>query len=69
VGGFAHSLFEDNKRRWSGDHIVDPEAVPGILFMNRAARHNHAAIIDLAPTILDYLGVTVPGSMEGSTLF
>jgi predicted AlkP superfamily phosphohydrolase/phosphomutase len=68
VGGFAHSLLEDNKRRWSGDHIVDPEAVPGILFMNRAARHNHPRIIDLAPTILNYLGVAVPEPMEGSSL-
>ena len=45
VGGFAHSVLEDNMRRWSGDHIVDPESVPGILFMNRAAlaqsRANH----------------------------
>jgi predicted AlkP superfamily phosphohydrolase/phosphomutase len=28
----------------------------GILFMNRAASHQHARIIDLAPTILNYLG-------------
>jgi predicted AlkP superfamily phosphohydrolase/phosphomutase len=68
VGGFANSLLEDNKRRWSGDHIVDPEAVPGILFMNRAAGHNHTRIIDLAPTILNYLGVPAPASMEGSSL-
>jgi predicted AlkP superfamily phosphohydrolase/phosphomutase len=68
VGGFANSLLEDNKRRWSGDHIVDPESVPGILFMNRKARHNHAQIIDLAPTILNYLGVPVPQSMEGRCL-
>ncbi len=68
VGGFAQSLLEDNKRRWSGDHIIDPEAVPGILLMNRAARHNHARIIDLAPTILNYLGVPVPQSIEGSAL-
>jgi len=73
VGGFAQSLLEDNKRRWSGDHIVDPEAVPGILFMNRAARQNDARgvptrIIDLAPTILNYLGVPVPESMEGKSL-
>ena len=39
VGGFSHSLLEDNMRRWSGDHIVDPDSVPGILFMNRAPRH------------------------------
>jgi predicted AlkP superfamily phosphohydrolase/phosphomutase len=68
VGGFSNSLLEDNMRRWSGDHIVDPESVPGILFMNRAAGHNHARIIDLAPTILSYLGVPVPASMEGTSL-
>ena len=68
VGGFAHSVLEDNMRRWSGDHIVDPESVPGILFMNRAALHNHARIIDLAPTILNYLGVARPGTMEGASL-
>jgi predicted AlkP superfamily phosphohydrolase/phosphomutase len=68
VGGFSNSVLEDNLRRWSGDHIVDPESVPGILFMNRAAQHNHARIIDLAPTILNYLGVLVPESMEGASL-
>ena len=68
VGGFANSLIEDNTRRWSGDHIMDPDAVPGILFMNRAARHNQAQIVDLAPTILNYLGVPAPGSMEGKAL-
>ncbi len=70
VGGFANSLIEDNMRRWSGDHIVDPEAVPGILFMNRALSRNSAApqIIDLAPTILSHLGVPVPNSMEGVSL-
>jgi predicted AlkP superfamily phosphohydrolase/phosphomutase len=69
VGGFADSLLEDNKRRWSGDHIVDPERVPGILFMNRVARRTHAQMVDLVPTILDYLGITVPQFMEGSSLF
>ena len=64
-------MMEDNMRRWSGDHIVDPESVPGILFMNRALpqrKTGPARIIDLAPTILNYLGVAVPESMEGSSL-
>ena len=68
VGGFAHALLEDNMRRWSGDHIVDPESVPGILFMNRAALQQQARITDLAPTILHYLGVATPESMEGASL-
>ncbi len=68
LGGMPAGLFEDNLRRWSGDHIIDPEAVPGILFMNQAARHNHADIIDMAPTILRYLGVPKHDSMEGRSL-
>jgi hypothetical protein len=70
-------------RRWSGDHIVDPEAVPGILFMNRnlssaparagtpvPPQSNLGAphIIDLAPTILNHLGVAIPPAMEGNSL-
>ncbi|MBO0912290.1 MAG: alkaline phosphatase family protein [Acidobacteria bacterium] len=80
VGGFASSLFEDNTRPWSGDHIVDPEAVPGVFFMNQTpfpeggrsaapGRNHAAAIVDLAPTILDYLGAPRPETMEGSSLF
>jgi len=68
LGGFANSTFENNTRRWSGDHIIDPDAVPGILFMNCAANaQNHARMVDMAPTILAYLGVT-PKSMEGTSL-
>ena len=80
VGGFANSLLEDNTRLWSGDHIVDPQSVPGICFMNRAPRpfteggraepggRHRASIVDLAPTVLDYLGAPRPESMEGSSL-
>ncbi|HEV8524319.1 MAG TPA: alkaline phosphatase family protein [Terriglobales bacterium] len=68
LGGMPHCLFEDNMRRWSGDHIIDPLTVPGILAMNRPARGNHADIRDLAPTILGYLGVEAHKSMEGRSL-
>jgi len=81
VGGFANLLIEDNLRRWSGDHIIDPDAVPGVLFMSKnyqsqnphpvptnGTRVGHPNIIDLAPTILNYLGVSVPQNMEGISL-
>ena len=68
LGGFSHTLFENNTRRWSGDHIMDPDAVPGVLFMNRPVTHNHAQILDMAPTILKYLGVPRHESMEGESL-
>jgi bisphosphoglycerate-independent phosphoglycerate mutase (AlkP superfamily) len=42
--------------------------VPGVLFMNRPGRHDPASIVDLAPTILNYLGVPRHDSMEGHLL-
>jgi predicted AlkP superfamily phosphohydrolase/phosphomutase len=68
VGGFADSLLFDNTRRWSGDHIIDPESVPGILFTNRALPLDQASITDLAPTILNYFGVAAPKAMDGRSL-
>jgi predicted AlkP superfamily phosphohydrolase/phosphomutase len=68
LGGIPHGQFEDNTRAWSGDHIIDPAAVPGILFLNRPATRNHADIRDLAPTILNYLGVPKPEAMERQSL-
>ena len=68
LGGFANQIIENNDRRWSGDHIIDPDAVPGILFLNRPLTDNHANIIDLAPTILKSLNVPVPQSVEGKSL-
>ena len=37
LGGVSRdeALFEDNTKRWSGDHIIDPALVPGLLAMNR----------------------------------
>jgi len=75
VGGFANSMIEDNTRRWSGDHIIDPESVPGICFVQGAPlladfakNGRNPRLIDLAPTILNYLEVPVPKSMEGMAL-
>ena len=61
--------YENNEKRWSGDHIVDPTLVPGVLFMNRAFEKRKADLRDLAPTILAALGAPPAPAMEGSSLF
>lgn len=68
LGGFSRALFENNTRRWSGDHIIDPDSVPGIFFMNRSAARNDVHMLDLAPTILKHLGVAAHQGMEGKPL-
>lgn len=68
MGGIALGCFEDNVRKWSGDHIIDPDQVPGVLFMSRPFRGEKARLLDLAPTILAALGVPKGGAMEGESL-
>ena len=36
LGGAPAGLVEDNDRKWSGDHCITPEAVPGVLFTSFA---------------------------------
>ena len=67
LGGVPEGKFADNTRRWSGDHIVDPALVPGVLFMNRTFREG-GRLLDLAPTILEGLGAAKGPAMEGESL-
>jgi predicted AlkP superfamily phosphohydrolase/phosphomutase len=67
LGGVPEPLFEDNLKKWSGDHIIDPELVPGVLFMNNAFRSG-GHLVDLAPTILSALGAPKGPAMEGEAL-
>jgi predicted AlkP superfamily phosphohydrolase/phosphomutase len=68
MGGVAEASFEDNRKKWSGDHIIDPSLVPGVLFMDRPFQGGSARLEDLAPTILQALGVPKGAAMEGSSL-
>ena len=68
LGGVPGEVFEDNDRKWGGDHIVDPDCVPGVLFMNRAFDQTAARMVDLAPTVLSSLGVAAGPEMEGRDL-
>lgn len=68
LGGVQKGWFEDNTRRWSGDHVVAPEAVPGILLANRPVTNTAPSILDLAPTVLGAFGCTPLDAMEGASL-
>lgn len=67
LGGVPEVLLEDNVKRWGGDHVIDPALVPGVLLANRVLRDG-AGMADLAPTILDALGVPKGDAMEGTSL-
>jgi predicted AlkP superfamily phosphohydrolase/phosphomutase len=67
-GAVRPELFEDNTKRWSGDHCMDSEIVPGVMFTNVPLSDGRARLIDLGPTVLDLFGVGVPDYMTGRSL-
>jgi predicted AlkP superfamily phosphohydrolase/phosphomutase len=68
LGGSPRGHFADNTKRWGGDHIIDPLLAPGVLLMNRPFHGDSARLLDMAPTILNALGVPQGSAMEGHSL-
>jgi predicted AlkP superfamily phosphohydrolase/phosphomutase len=68
LGGAPDAIFEDNTKRWGGDHIIDPSLVPGVLFSSNPIEKVNPSIIDLAPTILAAFGVSESPALEGRSL-
>jgi predicted AlkP superfamily phosphohydrolase/phosphomutase len=69
LGGAPLNLVEDNKKRWSGDHLIDPSCVPGILFTNQKLNVTNPGLTNVAPTVLKCLGVKAPDQMKDPPLF
>lgn len=67
IGGAPDGIMEDNLKKWSGDHIMDPSIVPGILLTNFGTNGDKPSQMDLAPTVLSCFGMSVDG-MDGRSL-
>lgn len=68
VGMTTETIFEDNLKAWSGDHGIDPEQVPGVLFSNYKMVETSPHIMDIAPTVLNMFGIQPPLYMDGQVL-
>jgi predicted AlkP superfamily phosphohydrolase/phosphomutase len=64
-GRVTKMVFEVNAKAWSGDHCIDPDLVPGVLFSNWKITADRPAITDIAPTVLELFGVGLPPHMDG----
>lgn len=53
LGMVPRELIEDNKRKWSGDHLIDPELVPGVIFINKKITLDNFSILDVVPLIFN----------------
>jgi len=69
LGGAPAGIVYPNMKKWSADHgSFDVADTAGILITSRklAARDTYR-IIDVAPSVLEYFGVTPPPDLDGKT--
>jgi predicted AlkP superfamily phosphohydrolase/phosphomutase len=70
LGGSPPGIVYKNDRKWSADHGgYDYAITSGILVSSRPITTKDPRIIDIAPTVLRYFGVNVPGDIDGKPLF
>jgi predicted AlkP superfamily phosphohydrolase/phosphomutase len=60
-------ICSDNDSNWSGDHVsMALDEVPGVFFCNRkvAIPEDGVRALQIAPTVLELLGVPIPAEMD-----
>jgi predicted AlkP superfamily phosphohydrolase/phosphomutase len=58
LGGVPGPLVEDNARKWSGDHCIDPPLVPGVLFTSFEPGAEVASIAEVPSLIRAAMALT-----------
>lgn len=69
IGKITKDVFGDNDQKWSGDHLIDPIHVPGIVFSNKKIVAEKPALYDIPVTVLSEFGVKPEDEMIGKNIF
>jgi predicted AlkP superfamily phosphohydrolase/phosphomutase len=69
LGGFSEEVFAYNDDKWSGDHCIDPQWVPGILVTSKKLTHPRPALPDVTATILRDCNIPIPRAMTGKPIY
>ena len=67
LGEITEAVLEDNTSRWSGNHLIDPRLVPGVLMTNAPLREGEHNLTDVTASILDHFGVRPLPGMVGTS--
>ena len=57
LGEFSTEIIFDNDHPWSGDHLMDHETVPGVLFSSRPLQRVVTSLQNLAGVLLAEFGI------------
>ncbi|OGQ77214.1 MAG: hypothetical protein A2289_23995 [Deltaproteobacteria bacterium RIFOXYA12_FULL_58_15] len=65
LGEINEPQIEDNESRWSGNHLMAPDLVPGVLLSNRKLAAGEHNLTDVTVSILEHFGIGKPKQMVG----
>jgi predicted AlkP superfamily phosphohydrolase/phosphomutase len=68
LGEFSEEVITPNLSKWTGDHCMATDVVPGIIASNRRLLVDDPALTDIAATVLRLYGITPPKNMIGRPL-
>ena len=69
MGEIPGTVFVDNMMKWSGDHCMAADEVPGVIISSRKIDKANPELLDLAPTFLKLFGLDPLPEMVGSPIF
>ena len=70
LGGSPPGIVYANMKKWSGDHGgYDFATTAGVLISNKPFAAESPSIMDIAPTVLKFFGVQIPGNVDGKSIF
>ncbi len=64
-GRLLPGVVSDNRAKWSGDHCMAPDVVPGVFLVNDQMNTATPRFHDITPTILQLFGINPPEDMTG----
>jgi len=65
LGEITEAVIEDNTSRWSGNHLMSPNVVPGILLVNRKLSKDGFDLTDVTASVLAHYGIKPLPGMTG----
>lgn len=69
LGELIPEWITDNTSRWSGNHLMDPDVVPGVLFSNKPLPTGTYDLLDVTATVYRHFGVAPAAGMTGTSIY
>jgi predicted AlkP superfamily phosphohydrolase/phosphomutase len=67
LGEIGEEVLEDNTGRWSGNHLIDPSLVPGVLLASQRGIGDGYDLTDVTASVLGHYGLAPQQGMVGTS--